>query len=260
MRAVDLLTIRSVAVALALAAASCAQYTQVNNYCPTVESTGGDPTGDWLVTASCQVPYGRTSAADWCSNLNYNEIDVRDGLFLGSEFIPISATKPSTVKYIRDPSCGQLCGTYEAQLVFESPPDMPTTTHFTRACLSQHLGASDGNCIDLQAKIMALAENVLPTITELKCDDEPDGSGGCACSYIVSTATLAADVGFWRVRDNLLIHYPSAPQTTVAGMADMAIGTDGTNTVMFMRGHEGVPLLAHDPLKYLELRKISSAP
>jgi hypothetical protein len=244
-----------VLAALALAAVSCDR-AQITTLCPSVASTGGDPTGDWEITASCQVPYGRTTVDDWCSRLVYNEQGVVDGLFLGTEFLPL---KSGLIKYQPDPDakCGQGCGFYSAQFTFEGV----TTTHFPRGCLSQHIAPADGGCMDLEQKLRNLIDmSVLPTISRnpnelLTCADEPDGSGGCACTYTVSTASLAADVGSWRMENNLLIHYPSAPATNVASMADIAIGSDGTSTTMLMHGHEGTPLLAHDPLRYLALRK-----
>src|SRR4029079_4405355 len=73
----------------ALSAVGCGSGTHsVNDYCAPLASTGGDPMGNWEVTASCQVPYARTASDDWCSRLVYDNSGVHDGLFLGQDFSP----------------------------------------------------------------------------------------------------------------------------------------------------------------------------
>jgi hypothetical protein len=249
-------------VGLVLASLGCGAGTSsVSNVCPSFPSTGGDPLGDpaammttWTVSDSCQVPYPRTATADWCSQLVYGDGVVKDGLFLGQQFIPISTMNgESTVTYTADANCpNHDCGTYSAMLVFSGP----TTTNFPLGCLRQHTpnptcaptaGALAGS--DLQTQIQMLAENVLPMIVGLTCVD--DGNDGCNCSYTVTTKTIAPDVGSWRVEadTHLLIHYPSLPALAVAYPADVEI--DGAT--MMLHGHAGIPLLAHDPLRNLTL-------
>jgi hypothetical protein len=217
----------------------------VNSWCAPVVSTGGDPTGNWEITGSCQVPYARTATDDWCSHLVYGTEHVVDGLILGQEFLPITS---GSIKYGPDPDpshgCGPGCGIYEAELVFSGR----TTTHFPLGCLKQH--TPDPTCDDLGAKVQTLVEsNVLPTIQDVHCTAEPDDPDSCACDYLVTTATIATDTGAWRVRNGLLVHYPGT--LAQAGLTDIAIDGD----VMLLHGHEGMPLLAHDPLRSLDLRR-----
>jgi hypothetical protein len=212
----------------------------INQWCPTVASTGGDPTGKWTVKSSCQVPYARTATDDWCSKLVYDANGVHDGVFLGQEFLPITS---GTVTYTKDdPTCGENCGSYEAGLVFSGM----TTTHFPLGCLKQH--TPDPTCDDLTNKVLAIGD-AYPTIQNFQCVPEPDDPDSCACSYLVTTATIATDVGAWRVKDGLLIHYPST--LAQAGLTDMAI----VGNEMHLHGHDGLPLLAHDPLRNLDLER-----
>jgi hypothetical protein len=245
----------TLAIAASLAATSavgCNSGTHsVSNVCPAVESTGSNPVGTWVVTDSCQVPYARTATTDWCSQLVYYATmpkspgTVKDGLFLGQEVIPIATDMgQSTVTYMDNGSCpNHDCGTYAAMLVFAGP----TTTNFPLGCLKAH--TPNPTCGDLETQINALAMNVLPLIEDLHCVD--DGNGGCNCAYTVTTATIAGDVGNWRIDNGLLVHYPSLPNILPPEVADVAIN----GNVMQLHGHEGVPLLAHDPLRTLTLQR-----
>lgn len=240
--------LRAGAFALSLVLVGCGQgTTSVNNSCPTLEAaTGGDPTGLWNVMSYCEIPYARTAADDWCSKLVYSSAGVQDGLFLGTEFLPIVAVSAdgkavSHINYVSDPTCGQNCGTYEALLVFEGT----STTNFPLGCLRQHI--PNPSCDDLGAKIQTLV-NVLPTIQNVKCRMGADGDS-CDCTYFVTTATIAGDAGAWRVEDNLLIHFPGT--LAQAGLTDFSI----VGNQMQLHGHNGQPLLAHDPLRNLGLLK-----
>jgi hypothetical protein len=239
---------------LLCASAGCGTGTSSSNdFCPVVDSTGGDPVGNWTVHASCQVPYVRTYTADWCSQLVYNNQDqgVKDGLFLGQEFLPLTS---GTVSYrlpdltMGDSACGDHCGYYSAALVFSGM----TTTRFPLGCLQQHMAVGTGpnlqkTCDDLQVMIKALADNVLPLIQNLQC--LADSDGGCSCSYLVTTATIAPDVGAWRIDGNLLVHYPSTLAQAVP--ADFSVGAHE----MHLHGHDGTSLLTHDPLRNLDLTR-----
>jgi hypothetical protein len=245
----------TLAIAASLAATStagCNSSTQsVSNVCPVIESTGGTPVGTWVVTDSCQVPYMRTATPDWCSQLVYYENmpkspgTVKDGLFLGQEFIPIATDMgQSTVTYMDNGSCpNHDCGTYSAMLVFAGP----TTTNFPLGCLKAH--TPNPTCADLETQINALAINVLPLIEDLHCVD--DGNEGCNCSYTVTTATIAPDVGNWRIDNGLLVHYPSLPNILPPELTDIQVNGD----TMELHGHDGVPLLTHDPLRNLTLQR-----
>jgi hypothetical protein len=244
-------TARAGLLAVLLATGCGTGTSSINDFCPGSNSQGGNPVGNWTVHASCQVPYVRTYTADWCSQLVYNNLDqgVKDGLFLGQEFLPLTS---GTVSYrlpdlaMGDSACGDNCGYYTAALVFSGM----TTTRFPLACLQQHMAVGTGaklqnTCDDLQVKIKALAENVLPLVQNLQC--LADSDGGCSCSYLVTNAAIAPDVGSWRVENNLLFHYPSL--LTQAGAADFAVGAHE----MHLHGHDGTSLLAHDPLRNLDL-------
>jgi hypothetical protein len=245
----------ALAVLAGLAAAplvACSSGTSsVNNLCPAVDSTGGNPIGTWTVTDSCQVPYARTATPDWCSQLVYFATagktpgTVKDGLFLGQEFIPIATDMgQSTVSYMDNGSCpNHDCGTYSAMLVFEGP----TTTNFPLGCLKMH--TPNPTCDDLTTQINLLAMNVLPTIVDLKC--APAANESCDCSYTVSTATIAPDVGTWRIENGLLVNYPSLPNVLPLELTDFQVNGD----TMTLHGHAGVPLLAHDPLRSLTLQR-----
>ena len=231
-----------------LAPLACGQGTySVNSECPKLAAaTGGDPLGKWKVESSCQVPYARTTADDWCQKLVYGANGVADGLFLGTEILPIvgtSAADPtvmSQITYSTDHSCGNNCGTYEATLVFEGR----STTNFPLGCLRQHI--ANPTCDDLGAKIETLV-NVLPMIQDVHCTLGANDS--CDCSYIVTTATIASDAGAWRIQDNLLVHYPQT--LAAAGFTDFAV----IGNELQLHGHDGEPLLAHDPLRNLTLTR-----
>jgi hypothetical protein len=225
---------------------------QVSDVCPPPDSTGGgSPVGTWTVTDSCQIPYARTATPDWCSQLVYFATmgkmvgTVKDGLFLGQEFIPIATDKgQSTVTYMDNMACANHdCGTYSAMLVFAGP----TTTNFPLGCLKAH--TPNPTCDDLTTQINALAMNVLPLIENLHCVPAADES--CDCSYTVSTDTIAPDVGNWRIENNLLVHYPTLPSLFPPELADFQVSGD----MMQLHGHNGVPLLAHDPLRSLTLQR-----
>jgi hypothetical protein len=222
----------------------------VNNDCPKLAAaTGGDPLGTWKVQSSCQVPYARTAADDWCQKLVYGANGVTDGLFLGTDILPIVGTSAvdgttmSEIIYSRDLTmmCGQNCGFYQATLVFEGT----STTNFPLGCLRQHI--PNPTCADLGAKIQTLV-NVLPTIRNVQCTQGVNGDS-CDCTYLVTTATIAPDLGAWRVKDNLLIHYPQT--LALAGLTDFAV----VGNELQLHGHDGEPLLAHDPLRNLTLTK-----
>jgi hypothetical protein len=172
---------------------------------------------------------------------------VQDGLFLGTEFLPIVGVSAdgktiSHISYAADPTCGQSCGTYEAMLVFEGT----STTNFPLGCLRQHI--PDPTCDDLGAKIQTLV-NVLPTIQHVQCK-KVEGGDSCDCTYFVTTSTVAGDVGAWRVENGLLVHYPST--LAQAGLTDFSIVGDKLQ----LHGHDNQPLLAHDPLRSLDLVRV----
>jgi hypothetical protein len=233
-------------LALALGAAACGSSTySVDNKCPNkIAGPIGDPTGGrWTVQSYCQIPYARTAADDWCSKLVLDNSGVRDGLFLGTEITNIQPG--SWIDYDAAPvglPCGpqgSLCGTYEEALIFAGR----TSTIFPMACMRQH--EANPTCLDLQAKIREL-HNVLPTIQDVTCTDATSGDA-CSCSYTVTTATVATNLGAWRVEGGLLVHYPGT--LAQAGFVDFAINGDR----MDMHGHNGMPLLGHDPLRNLTL-------
>jgi hypothetical protein len=238
-------------LALALTVAGCnatGSTYAVDDYCPAQHKGAvGDPTGRWYVTNYCQVPYARTAADDWCSKLIYDNAGIRDGLFLGSEITTPQHGSWINYEYPPGPPCGDkgTCGTYEAALIFTGE----ATTIFPLACLQQHL--ADPTCADLQIKIKGL-NNVLPTIQNVKCIDAPTGNA-CSCTYTVTNATVATDLGAWRVDDGLLTHYPGI--LTQAGAVDFGIDGD----MMYLHGHDGMPLFARDPLRNLDLHRCDDA-
>ena len=229
----------------------------VNKDCPQLAAaTGGNPLGKWHVQNSCQVPYARTAADDWCQKLVYGANGVSDGLFLGTDVLPIlggpqvsavDGKTTSDITYSPDPTglCGQNCGYYAVTLVFEGT----STTNFPLGCLRQHI--PNPTCDDLSAKIQTLV-NVLATIRNVQCTQGANDS--CDCTYLSTTATSAPELGAWRVKDNLLIHYPQT--LALAGLTDFAIVGDQ----MQLHGHNGMPLLAHDPLRNLTLSYVGPPP
>jgi hypothetical protein len=255
----------AVALASAVAFTACGDGTHsINNLCPNkVAPIGGDPTGKWGVTNYCQINYPRTASPDWCSQLVLDQSGVHDLLFLGTEETKILT--PSWINFKWEPAipqddpnappkpCGPAgtCGTYEAALVFGGP----TTTVFPMGCLRQHI--ADPTCGDLQTKMRALIQNnVNPTIffnqdnqndpRNIACVDQPGGDA-CACTYTVSTAGIATDLGAWRLDGNLLMTYPGV--LAQAGAVDFSVA----GRLMSMHGHNGMPLLAHDPVRTLDL-------
>jgi hypothetical protein len=240
--------------------ASCGTGTSsATDFCPLIDGQGGDPSNDttegqtWKVDGSCQVRYARTASPEWCSQLVYNEKGVKDGLFLGQEFLPIiyepNAADPtdhsreSTITYTRDPNCGQNCGAYSARLVFEGR----TTTYFPAGCLDQHMASP--TCIDLAAKIQKLANQAIPIVEDVECTPGRN-PGDCSCSYLVTTSTLTEDVGLWRIEDGLLVHYPTT--LVQPSMADFSV----VGNEMQLHGHDGTGLLGHDPVRNLVLSKL----
>jgi hypothetical protein len=240
--------------------ASCGPGTSsANDFCPLVDGQGGDPSNatpegqTWKVDASCQVRYARTASPEWCSQLVYSERGVKDGLFLGQEFLPIvyvenpadptDRSRESTITYTRDPNCGQNCGTYSARLVFEGK----TTTYFPAGCLDQHMASP--TCADLAAKIQTLADQAIPIVEMVECTPGQN-AGDCSCSYLVTTSTLTVDVGLWRIEGGLLTHYPGT--LVQPSVADFSV----TDNMMQLHGHDGTGLLGHDPVRTLILSKL----
>jgi hypothetical protein len=266
----------ALAVTSVFAFGACGEGThRINDFCPNkVNGTGGDPTGKWGVSSYCQIDYPRTASPDWCSQLVLDQSGVHDGLFLGT--VETKLLTPSWINFRWEPvvpkvdpndptepdrPCGPAgsCGTYEAALVFGGP----TTTVFPMGCLRQH--QVDPTCGDLQLKMrMLIQNNVNPTIffnqdnlddpRNIKCVDQP-GSDACACSYTVTTAGVATDLGAWRLDGDLLMTFPGvlAQAGAVDYFVDVAAGT------MSMHGHDGMPLLAHDPVRSLELVRCDDA-
>jgi hypothetical protein len=115
------------------------------------------------------------------------------------------------------------------------------------ACLTQH--EAHPTCADLQKKMEAFIDkNVLNTVKQnsLSCVDAANGDG-CDCTYLITTAGLAPDVGAWRVDGSQLVTYPGTGAQ--AGVVDFSV--DGG--AMSMHGHDGMPLLAHDAVRNLDL-------
>jgi hypothetical protein len=254
-----------VGLGLAFALAACGQGTySINNSCPKLESVGGNPSGTWTVTNYCQIHYTRSTSDDWCSKLVYDQSGVRDGLFLGIE--PTQILAGSWVRFTphdpdMDPFCKgaapNTCGDYESALAFGGT----TTTIFPLGCMRQH--QVDPTCEDLQKKARELiGNNVLPTVYQNlpKNPGDPDdpknftcvpatGIDGCACTYNITTANVATDLGAWRVDGNQLETFPGT--LAQAGVIDYFL--DNGNNSLSMHGHDGMPLLAKDPLRNLDL-------
>ncbi|HXK17740.1 MAG TPA: hypothetical protein VNG33_08055 [Polyangiaceae bacterium] len=225
---------------VALLSAACSSGAAGAGSCGKIAACGGDPTGTWSLVNSCMVPYVRTASAEWCSGLVYDPKEVRDGLFLGHEFLPLSSL---TITYGADHNYSALFGWRGRE-----------TQYFPPACLKQH-GVLAPSCSDLAAAIEDKTQTVLSNVSDVVCD--PTTDGGCNCAYTVSVEGAGAqphvpELGTWRIDrqdSTILNHYPGT--STPAYPADFCVNGD----TLELHGHNDTGLITHEALRNLTLTR-----
>jgi hypothetical protein len=258
-------------VALATAALGCSGTTQ--DYCPTVDATGGNVVGSWSTNSTtpfCVAPYARVASGDWCSQLVFDTSGIRN-LQLGHPDLPF---KSGSITF--NDENGTLAdtqsksGSYTSKLHFEGTDTM----WFPRACMDAYghvpaltcddmTGALGQYLADDTAAIQAFRSlNVMQTMTQLPtypvglapraiyttmdCKDDP--RGGCSCPYIVGLDV--PDAGKWGVdgAGTLTLFSdtaaPAYPNVYGASAGSLAIS-----------GQDGFDLLGQPGLRMIQFAK-----
>ena len=114
----------------------------VQDFCPTVEPTGGDVVGSWTTASQCTAPYDRLVSTDWCSQLVFDDTGIRV-LMLGH---PQMVLKTGSVMFSDTTGgtmAGATSGNFVSMLHFESvvdadaiPMNGNNTVFFPRVCLT----------------------------------------------------------------------------------------------------------------------------
>jgi hypothetical protein len=258
-------------VALATTTLACGR-TTVQDYCPTVEPSGGDVVGSWATNSQCTAPYDRLASTDWCSQLVFDDTGIRV-LMLGH---PQMIFKTGTVSFT-DPSGGMTAGAsqgiFTSMLHFESVPDPDAVPgqgnnriFFPRSCLTAGGRTQGTSCDDLTAalggfladpsqanqsfRILPLSQfpnyppGTAPQANYTTYDCVSDvARNGCSCGY---TVTLdVPDTGGWGIDGGVLSLYSAS--SAPAYVNDYAASA----SVLAMSGHGGIDIFGQQGLRLL---------
>ena len=217
----------SPALVFALLAAACSGKGREGS-CSEAAVCGGDPTGTWDVTGSCQYaadvldqqfspreqvqtpqppvlthsPVPATTDGDWCSRLYYSPIDSSpnspDSKVVTVDLLH-SAPGLSGGQISFNNSTGGAPAGYRVSLNFNTL----NSTHFTVQCLQ--FGGATPTCGELatnlqqfyvsKAGLDSQGTAQAPSFTNISCNGASDG--GCDCSY--EYHVTLTDVGTWQV-------------------------------------------------------------
>jgi hypothetical protein len=254
------------------AALGCGNKT-VQNFCPTVQPTGGDVVGSWTSSAQCTAPYDRLVSTDWCSQLVFDDTGIRV-LMLGH---PQMVFKTGTVTFT-DTTGGMMpgatSGNFTSMLHFESivepdatPGQGNNVIFFPRQCLTAYGRTQPHTCDDLTAALggfladpsqanqsfrlqpLQLFPNYPPgtapqaNYVTYDCKDDPVRDG-CNCGY---TVTLdAPDTGQWGIDGAGTLTLYSA-SSAPAYINDYGAGPKE----LAMSGQGGIDIFGQQGLRYL---------
>jgi hypothetical protein len=254
-------------VALAATALGCGG-TTTQNYCPTIDATGGSVVGAWTTNATtpfCAAPYDRVSSGDWCSQLTLDNNGIRT-LMLGH---PMLEFKTGTITFTdaNGTMTAATSGNYTSMLHFEAAD----TAFFPRVCIDAFGATPPPTCDDLtsdlgnflasdpgsaNASFRVTPVNLLPSYppgtgpqavyTTMDCVADPV-KDGCSCPYVVGLD--APDVGQWSVEGTTLTLYSAS--SALPYVNDFA----ASGTELAMSGHGGLDLLGQIGLRMLTLAK-----
>jgi hypothetical protein len=238
------------------------------DYCPTVDPTGGNVVGNWATTSStpfCVAPYARVASGDWCSQLVFDTSGIRN-LQLGHPDLPF---KGATMSFTADDTQGQH-GSYMSTVSFQGTDTM----WFPRACMDAYGHVPPLTCDDMTAALgQYLADdtaaiqafrslNVMQTMTQLPTypvglapravyttmDCMEDPRGGCSCPYIVGLDV--PDKGTWGVDGAGTLTLFS---DTAAPAYPNVYGASGTT--LAISGQDGFDLLGQPGLRMIQFAK-----
>jgi len=250
-------------LALAVAGLGCGAKT-TQDYCPTVDATGGSVIGSWETNAStqyCVAPYSRLASGDWCSQLVFDQSSIRN-LMLGH---PDMAFKSGSISFTDGNGAftEATSGNYTSMLTFEGSESM----WFPRACLDAYGHVPALTCDDMTAALGGyLADDsaanqsfrnlplsqfpnyppgLAPQAVYVTMDCKDDARGGCSCPYTVQLNV--PDKGQWGVdgAGTLTLFSstsaPAYPNIYGAGNGQLAISGQ---TGFDLLGQQGLRMIA----------------
>lgn len=242
--------------------------------CIPIDATGGSVIAAWDVDSSCPARYDRVVSNDWCSQLVWDANGVRQ-VYLGHPWMSVSAptadNPPSSLVLTQGPSLvdpTKIENRYTSELKFG--PETPAVT-FPKACIEAY-GQSADDC-DVFAGALtqflgdpgsawqafnntALAFQPLypqglvpqPSFSNLLCDHEASGAGGCSCTYEVTLDV--PDRGAWTNEQGTILTLFS---DSAAIPYDLDYSSDGT--ILGMSGHDGLDVMGQRGLRKVYWRK-----
>jgi hypothetical protein len=260
---------------MVLSTAACAP--KEDHYgCNPIDATGGAVIGAWDIDSSCPARYDRVVSNDWCSQLVWNANGVVQA-YLGHPWMSVSAptpdNPPSSLVLTQAPSIVDptiIENRYTSELKF-GPENVAVT--FPKACLEAYGQPADDCDVFAGALSLYLGDpsaawqsfNITsiafqptypqglvpqPTFSNIFCDHEASGAGGCTCTYSVSLDV--PDRGTWtNAQGTVLTLYSD----TNAIPYDLDYSSDGN--VLGMSGHAGLDVMGQRGLRKVNWRKHS---
>jgi hypothetical protein len=219
--------VSAAALTVSVAATSCGGNTGAQGSCPDGASCGGDPSGSWKVTQTCQFSPPRpiqpltyteytakpqdplvppvqplpSTSGDWCSGLFYPGPGAITNVELWHDTAQLTS---GTLTFSKDK-------TYQANLTFQARDQV---THFATACLET--GGFSASCSGLQTDLtsfyaMAKGQN----FKNIRCTEASTSDGGCDCTYTYEVDL--SDQGTWSTSGGLL--FQNSQTYTYNGLA-----------------------------------------
>jgi hypothetical protein len=259
-------------IALATAAIGCGA-TTTQDYCPTVDATGGSVVGSWATTSStpfCVAPYVRVSSGDWCSQLFYGPDPGNiSNVQLGHPELPFK-TGSITFTDANGGNTDAQSGNYTSLLHFEGTDSM----WFPRQCMDAYGHVPAPTCDDLTSALGAyLADDgaaiqsfralnvyqfnmqypsyppgLAPRAIYTTMDCSADPRGGCDCPYTVGLDV--PDKGQWGIDG-------AGTLTIFSGTSAPAYPNNygSSGGTLAISGHGGYDLLGQPGLRMIQFAK-----
>jgi hypothetical protein len=255
------------AIALALAPAACG----MKDPCaPAGDACGGDPTGLWMISNSCQEPayqspnpvtyYGQPdtmarqpspepTSSDWCSYLIWTDNPQDPTKPVQSFVFPHDTLAINTGKVTYDGT-----GAYAVLMstIGSGSIDLSASClsrfSFVYQCASFGGATPTAGVHSLTDDLTTYSGKMGTAMQNIDCAD--DGSGGCLCSYdLTSDPTGGGLSGHWSTQGSVITHFGGT--NVLPSQADLCVSGD----TMTLWGHDSTDIWGQAGLRTVTLMR-----